>query len=147
MSARRAPDMFPLSTQIRFACRRAYEGVYRLRREPFPPAVDPLLDEGRNGGEAPSAIADALKCIDEALAFLDGVAPDALDGGAGKPVALELPMGIAFDLDGYARDWALDQFYFHVMTACAILRHEGAALGKADYVAHMFAFVRPPQPA
>ena len=90
-------------------------------------------------------MAEALACIDEALAFLDGLAPDALDNGAGRPLALELPMGIAFDLDGegYARDWALSQFYFHIMTAYAILRNQGVELGKADYVQHMFAYLRP----
>ncbi len=149
MSARLAPDMFPLSTQVRFACRQAYEGVFRLRHEAFPPAVEQLLEEGRNGGERPGTIEEALTRIDEVLAFLDGLEPDALDGGAGRALALELPIGITFDLDdeGYARDWALGQFYFHVMTAYAILRKEGIVLGKADYVAHMFAFMRPPQHA
>jgi len=36
LSARLASDMFPLSTQIRFACVQAYEGVARLKGEPFP---------------------------------------------------------------------------------------------------------------
>lgn len=145
MAARLAPDMFPLSTQIRFACVQAYEGVYRLRHEPLPPALEELLNEGRNGGERPGTMAEALARIAETLIFLEGVAPDAMDSGAALPLALELPMGIAFDLDGegYARDWALAQFYFHVMTAYAILRHKGVNLGKADYVAHMFAFLRP----
>ena len=54
-------------------------------------------------------------------------------------------MGLAFDLNGelYARDWAIAQFYFHVMTAYAILRSQGIQIGKADYVAHMFAYLRP----
>lgn len=145
MAARLAPDMFPLSTQIRFACVQAYEGAYRLRHEPLPPALEALLDEGRNGGERPGTMAEALTRIDEALAFLNTLAPDALDAGAGQPLALELPMGIAFDLDGegYARDWAISQFYFHIMTAYAILRNQGVELGKADYVQHMFAFLRP----
>lgn len=145
MAARLAPDMFPLATQIRFACLQAHEGGHRLRHETFPDALDTLLEEGRQGGEQPGTIPQALARIDEALAYLDGLAPDALDDGAGHPLALELPMGIAFDLDGdaYARDWALPQFYFHVMTAYAILRHNGVELGKADYVAHMFAYLRP----
>ncbi|MBK8197662.1 MAG: DUF1993 domain-containing protein [Acidobacteria bacterium] len=145
MSARLAPDMFPLSTQIRFACRQAYEGGHRLRHETIPAEVEALQDEGRNGGEQPGTMAQALARIDETLAYLASLPDDALDGGAGKPLALELPMGIAFDLDGdiYARDWALSQFYFHVMTAYAILRHKGIALGKADYVQHMFAYLRP----
>lgn len=145
MAARLAPDMFPLSTQVRFACLQAHEGVYRLRHEAFPAAPDELLNEGRGGGERPGTIADALTRIDETLAFLNGLAPDALDGGAARPLALELPMGLAFDFDGerYARDWALPQFYFHVMTAYAILRNQGIELGKADYSAHMFAYLRP----
>ena len=149
MAARLAPDMFPLSTQIRFACLQAYEGVYRLRHETFPPALDALLEEGRKGGDRPGTIADALARIDETIGFLDGVAsdamPDAMNDGAALPLALELPMGIAFDLDGerYARDWALAQFYFHITVAYTILRSQGVGLGKADYVAHMFAYLRP----
>ena len=54
-------------------------------------------------------------------------------------------MGMIFDFSAeqYVRDWALPQFYFHVMTAYAILRAQGVALGKADYVTHMFGYVRP----
>jgi hypothetical protein len=54
-------------------------------------------------------------------------------------------MGIAFDMTGetYARDWALPQFYFHLMTAYTILRSQGVELGKVDYVQHMFAYLRP----
>ena len=100
LSARLAPDMFPLSTQVRFACRQAYEGIYRLRHEPFPAAIDVLLDEGRNAGDHPGTMAEALARVDEALAFLDTLAPDALDAGAGQPLELSLPMGLTFDLDG-----------------------------------------------
>lgn len=146
MAARLAPDMFPLSTQVRFACLQAFEGVYRLRNEPFPPALSQLLDEGRDGGNRPGTVEDALSRIDEALAFVDGARPGPMNDGARRPLAIELPMGIAFDMaDGerYARDWALPQFYFHVMAAYAILRNQGVELGKADYVAHMFAYLRP----
>ena len=41
-----------------------------------------------------------------------------------------------------ARDWALGQFYFHVMAAYAILRQRGVVLGKADFVPHMLAYLR-----
>jgi hypothetical protein len=50
-----------------------------------------------------------------------------------------------FDLtaEQYARDWTLPQFYFHLMIAYSILRSAGVNLGKADYVTHMFACLRP----
>jgi len=139
LSARLAPDMFPLSTQVRFACVQAREAVCRLRGEAFPAVINELLDE------APGTLADAYARIDETVALLDGLAADALDANADKPIAHELANGMIFDLtaEQYARDWTLAQFYFHVMTAYSILRKEGIELGKADYVAHMLAYLRP----
>ena len=48
-------------------------------------------------------------------------------------MALDLPNGMTFDLtaEQFARDWALGQFYFHIMAAYAILRKEGVEIGKA----------------
>ena len=136
LSARLAPDMFPLSTQIRFACVQAQEAMCRLGA---------LRDEGRNGAEHPGSIADAKGRIAQTLTLLEGLAPDALDAAVGTMIAHALPNGMIFDLSAeqYARDWALPQFYFHLMTAYAILRANGVELGKADYVAHMLPHLRP----
>lgn len=154
MSARLAPDMFPLATQVRFACVQAREGVCRMRGEDFPPEIESLLDEGRDAGEHPGTIADAQARIAGTIALLEALPPEApdQDPDPDRPVAHALPMGLIFDLTAhqYARDWALPQFYFHLMIAYAILRQAGVELGKADYVAHMFAHLRPgtmPQPA
>lgn len=143
--ARLAPDMFPLATQIRFACVQAQEATFRLRGEVLPDFLDALALEGRNADEQPGTIADAHKRISEALSLLGDLGPDALDSGADRPITIELQNGMVFDLigDSYARDWALAQFYFHVMTAYTILRNQGIALGKADYVQHMLGYLRP----
>jgi len=72
--------------------------------------------------------------------------PDgALDAGADRIGSLSLPTGKTFDMTGesYARDWAPPQFYFRLVTAGAILRGHGVGLGKADYVPHMFTYLRP----
>ncbi|MEQ8742505.1 DUF1993 domain-containing protein [Parasphingorhabdus sp.] len=144
LSARLAPDMFPLATQIRFACVQAQEAVYRLRGKAFPTSLAELLDEARDGGDRPGSLAEARQRIDETLALLDGVGSTELDTDAEMPIAHELPNGMIFDLtaEQYARDWALPQFYFHLMAAYAILRSEKVALGKADYIPHMFAYLR-----
>ncbi len=145
LAARLAPDMYPLSTQVRFACLQAQEATYRLRGEPLPDALDQLAQEGRDGGEQPGSILQAQARIAEALTLLEGLTPDARDDGAQRSITIELPNGMIFDMTGdqYARDWALAQFYFHLMTADAILRNQGIELGKADYVPHMFAYLRP----
>jgi len=144
LSARLAPDMYPLSTQIRFACVQAQEATYRLRRMAFPPSIEGLLDEGRHAGERPGSLDDARARIDETIALLDGLAPDALDADADSPMAHALPNGMIFDLTAqqYARDWALGQFYFHVMIAYAILRNQNIELGKADYIPHLLPYLR-----
>ncbi len=145
LSARLAPDMYPLSTQVCFACVQAREAVCRLRGEPFPAAINELLNEGRQAVKQPGSIADAYARIDETVALLNSLAADALDAKADMPIAHELPNGMVFDLtvEQYARDWTLGQFYFHVMTAYSILRNQGINLGKADYVAHMLPHLRP----
>lgn len=145
LSARLAPDMVPLFTQIRFACVQAQEGVFRLRGEAFPPSIEILLNEGRLAGENPGSIADAQARIDETIALVEASASSAPAVEPATSIAHALPTGMIFDLtaEQYVRDWALPQFYFHLMTAYAILRARGVDLGKADYVAHMFAYLRP----
>ncbi|UVE65559.1 DUF1993 domain-containing protein [Burkholderia pyrrocinia] len=145
MTLKLAADMYPLAAQVRFSCFQAMEPVYRLRGEPLPAALLALREAGWNADAQPGSLSDAQAIIAGTLAFLGELAPDALDGAAALPIALELPNGVAFDLTGeqYARDWALPQFYFHAIAAYSILRHHGVELGKADYVAHMLAYVRP----
>jgi hypothetical protein len=144
LSARLAPDMFPLSTQIRFACVQAQEAVCRLTGQPLPASITELLDEGRNAGEQPGSLSDAQTRIEETVKLLDSLAPDALDVEPDAPLVHALPNGMVFDLtaEQYARDWTLAQFYFHIMTAYAILRSEKVAIGKADYVPHMLPYLR-----
>jgi hypothetical protein len=148
LTARLAADMLPLSTQIRFSCVQALEGVYRLQGRDFPPIIDEILNEGRAGGEAAGSIADALARIDQTIALIEGEADESTCLARDAPIAHALPMGLTFDLNAeqFLRDWSLPQFYFHIVAAYAILRAQGVEIGKADYVGHMFAYLRP-QPA
>lgn len=145
MRARLAPDMFPLFTQICFSCVQAQEGIFRLRQEEMPASVGALLADGRNADTATPTIADARARIAETLRIVEAAAADAPDLSPDAPLAHTLPNGMVFDLTAaqYVRDWALPQLYFHVMAAYAILRAEGVGIGKADFVAHMFPFLRP----
>ncbi|WP_443478449.1 DUF1993 family protein [Novosphingobium aerophilum] len=145
LSARLAPDMFPLAAQVRFACFQAQEAVHRLKGEPVPEALLEVRREGWNAAEQPGTIAQAKARVAEALDLLSAQGADTLEGGADLPMTIELPNGMKFDMTGseFARDWSLPQFYFHLNAAYAILRSHGIELGKADYVSHMFAYLRP----
>ena len=145
LSARLAGDMFPLATQVCFACVQALEGTSRISGREIPPEVADLLEQGRNADAAPGTLAEARERIERTLAQLDRIAVEAEWLSDDAPIAHAIPAGMIFDLTAlqYARDWALPQFYFHLMAGYAILRGEGVALGKIDYVAHMLPFVRP----
>jgi hypothetical protein len=132
IGARLAPDMHPLSSQVRFACIQATEAVARLSGVP--------RDELPNVDDFKAAKA----LITRTLALLAACKRTELDA-AERPIELVLPNGMTFDMNGfdYVRNWAFPQFYFHVVTAYGILRHNGVDLGKADYVSHMFAYLRP----
>lgn len=142
---RLAPDMFPLTTQLRFLAFQAQEPVYRLRGEAVPEGVLQVRQEGRDGEESPGTWAEARARVAEALDFLATVGPGEFDSAAGEPLEHKLPNGMIFDMSGeqYVRDWALPQVAFHQMIAYAILRQAGVPLGKVDYVPHMFGYLRP----
>lgn len=145
MQARLAPDMFPLFTQVCFACVQAQEAMARLKGQDFPEAIAALRGEGVDAGANPWTIADAQARIADTIAIVEGTIDGLADVADDMPIAHALPMGMIFDFTAaqYARDWAIPQFYFHVMTAYAILRAQGAPLGKIDYVGHLLPYLRP----
>ena len=140
-----APDMFPLTTQLRFLAFQAQEPVHRLRGEAVPEAVLQVRQEGRDGGESPGTWAQARARVADASDFLATIGADELDAAADGPIAHELPNGMIFDMTGeqYVRDWALPQVAFHQMISYAILRQAGVPLGKADFVPRMIGYLRP----
>jgi hypothetical protein len=148
LSLRLVPDMFPLATQLLFCLFQSRESVHRLRGEEIPEATLELRQAGRDGGEQPGTLAGARERIAETLDFLARVDPDCLDAGGGRPLALDLPTGHIFDTTGeqFVRDWALPQYYFHLMAAYLILRNRGVALGKIDFVPWMSSYLRPGTP-
>lgn len=134
LEARLAPDMHPLATQIKFSCSQATDSVARLLGQPI--SVTPDVTD----------LASARSLIASTIAGLEQVDSAALDAATDRPIALDLPNGMAFDLAGrdYVRDWVIPQFHFHTAMAYAILRHQGVPVGKADLVPYMVAHARRP---
>lgn len=124
LQLRLVDDMLPLSRQVQIACDMAKNGAYRL------------------AGEAPPAIADdeatldALYArIDRTLELLRGVDASRIDGQEARGIVLEMRSGtLRYVGQDYLLQFVLPNLYFHVTTAYALLRREGAPLGKADYI-------------
>lgn len=132
LGARLAPDMHTLAQQVQYICTQVQEAVQRLTQQPLQSLAPP------------ENMAGAKALIERTLGVLAGVDRARVDEGAQRQIAIELPNGMTFDMPGseYALNWATPQFYFHLVTAYNILRNNGVPLGKADYVPHMFAYIR-----
>ena len=121
--ARLAPDMLPFSGQIQRASDASKLSVERLTGVAAPKFEDneKTLDELRARLRA-------------TIAYLEGIEPAAFDGAEAKTISLPFGAIPPFTGEGYLMTFALPNFYFHVTTAYAILRNQGVAVGKIDYL-------------
>jgi hypothetical protein len=124
LAARFAPDMLPFNRQIQIACDGAKFGVARLA-----------------GLEAPSfpdtevTLTELRERIDKTLTFIQSVPAAQLDGTEDKDVVVPRRSGpITLKGEFYLKHFELPNFFFHVTTTYALLRHNGVELGKADYL-------------
>lgn len=124
LASRLHPDMYPLAKQVTIAVDAAVDGAARLAQSQ-PPAF--AADEATFQGLAAR--------IREAVAFLEALAPGRFDGAEERPVSWSA-RGATITVDGtrYLFHHAIPKFYFHVTTAYAILRRDGVALRKGDYM-------------
>lgn len=133
LDARLAPDMRPLALEIGLACEQARGCVARLLGAALPrPLRTNTPERARDAIE--TTLAELWEC-DRSL----------IDAAARRPVTSTLPDGAVFDLSGrqYVRDWAVPQYYLHIVTAFAILRARGSPVVEADYALHMMRYLRP----
>jgi hypothetical protein len=133
VNGRLAPDMYPLVKQVQLACDHAKDSTARLMgKEP------PRFEDNEQTIEQLKA--RIAKTID----YLQSAPAAAFEGAEDRDIKLSLPNGLSFEAKGfqYLRDWALAHFYFHVVTAYDILRHNGVDIGKRDYMGHVGAYIR-----
>ena len=125
LQARLFPDMLPLVRQVQIACDFARGISARLAGVDVP---------AHDGNEAGFADLDAL--IAKTLAFIDGLDAAKFDGSEGKEIVLRpgTPKEKKLSGQAYLSNYGLPQFFFHVTTTYAILRHNGVAIGKKDYM-------------
>jgi hypothetical protein len=119
--------MFPLATQARFTTQQVFNTLNRL------------YGTDHAGAEADHAtLAEARAHVAEVRALIAS-AREASPVSEDTMIEFDLPNGMVFRLSAadYVRDWSLPQFHFHLMTAYAILRANGLAIGKADYLGYM----------
>jgi uncharacterized protein len=124
-TARLAPDMLPFTRQVLIACDGAKNGVARIA------GVEPPKFEDNE-----ASFAELKARIQKTLDFLETVPAAKLEGTEDKDITF--PAGRdttkTMKAQAYLTTWVLPNFFFHVTTAYAILRHNGVDLGKTDYL-------------
>ena len=124
LGTRLAPDMLPFTRQIQIACDGAKFCVARLAGMDAPRFED---------NEA--TVAELKDRIARTLAFVASATPAQLDGTEAKDITIPRREGNAvMKGEAYLKHFALPNFFFHVTTAYALLRHNGVPLGKRDFL-------------
>ena len=124
IQARLFPNMLPMVFQIRIATDTAKGAAARLSGSPVPKWPD---DE--------ETFADVHARIRKAIDFLATFKPGQFDGAEKRNIELKLGQReVRFTGTEYITGFVIPNFYFHVTTAYAILRHNGVDVGKKDYL-------------
>ena len=124
--ARLAPDQYELVRQVQSACDAAkYAAAYFSgQTAPSHPDTEKTVDELR---------ARIATC----RAYLASIPSAAYAGAEERRVSPAWMQGKGLRGDRYLLEVAIPNFFFHVTTAYAILRHNGVELGKMDYIGDM----------
>ena len=124
IEARLAPDMLTLAGQIQRASDTAKFAVARVA-DVVPPSFD----------DKESTYAELRQRIAQTVAWIESVDREALEAGATRDLSRKIGRTErTFTGTTYLLTFAIPNFFFHVTTAYDILRHNGVAVGKLDYL-------------
>ena len=129
LQARLADDMLPFAYQVKSVAAHSIGAIEGVRQGVFSPDMTP-----------PPATFDGLTAtLDAAVAALQALDPDEVNGFIGGAMRFEI--GTAYRLDFTAEAFLLSfsqpNFHFHAATAYDILRMKGVKIGKRDYLGAM----------
>ncbi len=123
VQARLFPDMLPLVRQVQIASDTAKGAGARLAQVDVPSYPD-----------TEATFAELQARIAKTVAFLRGLDATRFAGSEDRTITLKLDRERTFSGRDYLLNFALPNFFFHVTTAYAILRHNGVEIGKPDYL-------------
>ena len=125
LQSRLFPDMFMFTRQVQIACDFAKGVSARLAGADVPVYEDKeqTFDELR-----------AL--VAKTVAFIGSLDESRFEGSEDREIVTRpgTPRERTFKGQAYLLTYGLPQFFFHVTTAYALLRHNGVEVGKKDYM-------------
>lgn len=125
-NARLAPDQFNFIRQVQIACDNAKFAAARLTGKDAPAHED-----------NEKSTADLKARIDKVLAYLSTFSEKDFADAATRQVSQPRWEGKYLTGQEFACQYAVPNFYFHINTAYAILRHNGVPVGKRNYLGEL----------
>lgn len=122
-NARLAPDQYPFVRQIQAACDQVKFTVAKLTGKEPPKHPD--------GEKTMAEIRQRIRTLVEYLATFTR---EDFAGAEERPCSHTWMGGKSVRGGDYLDHFALPNFYFHLVTAYDILRHNGVDVGKMDYI-------------
>jgi hypothetical protein len=121
-------DMYPLPGQIQRASDTAKGFVARVAGIDIPKYED-----------NEKTFADMHARIQKTVEFIKSVKPEQIDGGIDREISIFSGSRGEMKFKGkdYLLNYALPNFFFHIVTAYDILRHKGVPLAKKNYLGSM----------
>lgn len=126
LQSRLAPDQFALLRQVQIACDTAKNGSAKLAGKEAP-----VFEDNEK------SLAEVKARIEKTIAYLGTLSAADFAGAEERRITQPRWAGKTLSGQEFAREHMLPNFYFHITTAYAILRHNGVDVGKKDYLGPM----------
>lgn len=124
LAARLFPDMLPMVKQVQIATDHAKGAAARLAGVEVPKFED-----------TEQSFEELQARIAKTIAFVESFPAEQIDGSEERQISLKVGgQELTFKGLTYLLGFAMPNFYFHVVTAYNILRHNGIEIGKRDYI-------------
>ncbi len=125
LNARLFPDMLPLMRQVQITTDFAKSVAARLAG-----AEVPAYDDNEQ------TFVELQERIRKTLSFLESLMPEQFEDSETREIVLRPGTPKEKKMVGhtYLSNYGLPQFFFHVTTSYAILRHNGLEVGKGDFM-------------
>ena len=126
LTSRLAPDMFPLVRQFQNACDTAkFAAAFTTGKEP------------PSHPDTEQTFAEVRARIASVIDYLGTFTAADFEGTDAREVKRPRWEGRSMRATDYFIEQALPNFFFHLTTAYAILRHNGVELGKKDFIGRL----------
>ena len=126
LQARLAPDQFNLIRQIQIACDTAKLCASRLTTKEAPAHAD-----------TEKTLSEVKSRIESTISYLKTFSPEDYKDASNRHISQPRWEGQYLTGEEFVLNHAIPNFYFHLTTSYAILRHNGVEIGKKDYLGKM----------